>query len=212
MAFNEKGILTVISGFAGAGKGSIVNGLMEKHPDDYCLSISATTRKPREGEINGREYFFLSIDEFENKIRDNEFIEYARYVGNFYGTPKDYVLKMLRQDKNVILEIEVQGALNVKNAFPDALLLFVTPPDARILEERLIGRGTEEKDVVEKRMSRAYEEALLINNYDYFIVNDDLDLAINTTHNIIYDEKCKINRNNAFTEGLIQQLKKFKKE
>ena len=152
---NEKGILIVVSGFSGSGKGTLMKELMTRYPDTYALSISATTRSPREGEVDGREYFFVSKDEFEKMIAKGELIEYAKYVENYYGTPRDYVEKKLDEGKDVILEIEIQGALNVKKMFPDTLLLFVTPPSAEELKKRLVGRGTETMDVIESRMDRA---------------------------------------------------------
>ncbi|MBP3664263.1 MAG: guanylate kinase, partial [Tyzzerella sp.] len=168
-----KGILLVVSGFAGAGKGTLVNELLKQF-DNYALSISATTRKPRGQEVDGKEYFFKTTEEFEKMIAQGELIEYANYVGNYYGTPKAYVEQQLDAGKDVILEIEIQGALKVKEQFPQVLLLFVTPPSAAILKERLIGRGTETMDVVEKRMQRAAEEAEGLEAYDYIVVNDDL--------------------------------------
>ena len=159
MGMNEKGILIVVSGFSGSGKGTLMKELMTRYPDTYALSISATTRSPREGEVDGREYFFVSKDEFEKMIAKGELIEYAKYVENYYGTPRDYVEKKLDEGKDVILEIEIQGALNVKKMFPDTLLLFVTPPSAEELKKRLVGRGTETMDVIESRMDRACEEA-----------------------------------------------------
>ncbi|MFW5670296.1 MAG: guanylate kinase, partial [Acetivibrio ethanolgignens] len=141
---SKKGILTIISGFSGAGKGTLVKELVKKY--DYKLSISATTRSPRQGEEHGREYFFLTRDEFESMIEDNQLLEWAEYVGNYYGTPKAYVEEQLELGNHVILEIEIQGALKVKEQCPDALLLFVTPPSAQVLKERLIGRGTENMD------------------------------------------------------------------
>lgn len=169
----KQGILTVVSGFSGAGKGTLMKALLEKY--EYGLSISATTRAPREGEQNGREYFFLTKEQFEDMISKNELIEYAQYVGNYYGTPKKYVQQQLDAGKNVILEIEIQGALNVKKMFPDALLIFVTPPSAAELKSRLVGRGTEDMETINKRMKRAAEESKFMNSYDYIAVNDKLD-------------------------------------
>ena len=154
---NKKGVLTVVSGFSGAGKGTLMKALLEKY--EYGLSISATTRAPRDGELNGREYFFLSKEQFEEMIAKKELIEWAKYGDNYYGTPKAYVEEQLSVGKNVILEIEIQGALNVKEMFPDALLIFVTPPTAKELKERLIGRGTEDIATIEKRLTRALEES-----------------------------------------------------
>ena len=151
---NTHGILIVVSGFSGSGKGTIMKELLKRY-DNYALSISATTRAPREGETDGREYFFKTREEFEKMIAKEELIEYAEYVNNYYGTPRAYVEEQLTAGKDVILEIEIQGALKVKKKFPDTLLLFVTPPSAEELRKRLIGRGTETMEVIEQRMQRA---------------------------------------------------------
>ena len=148
---NNKGILIVVSGFSGAGKGTLMKRMLETY-DNYALSISMTTRKPREGERDGVEYFFTDKDTFERKISENQLIEYACYCENYYGTPREYVEKQLSAGKDVILEIEIQGALKVKAKHPDCLLVFVTPPSAQELERRLIGRGTESKEVIAKRL------------------------------------------------------------
>ncbi len=179
----KQGILTVVSGFSGAGKGTLMKALLEKY--EYGLSISATTRAPREGEQNGREYFFLTKEQFEDMISKNELIEYAQYVGNYYGTPKKYVQQQLDAGKNVILEIEIQGALNVKKMFPDALLIFVTPPSAAELKSRLVGRGTEDMETINKRMKRAAEESQFMNSYDYIAVNDKLDECVEELNDTI---------------------------
>lgn len=179
----KQGILTVVSGFSGAGKGTLMKALLEKY--EYGLSISATTRAPREGEQNGREYFFLTKEQFEDMISKNELIEYAQYVGNYYGTPKKYVQQQLDAGKNVILEIEIQGALNVKKMFPDALLIFVTPPSAAELKSRLVGRGTEDMETIDKRMKRAAEESKFMNSYDYIAVNDKLDECVEELNDTI---------------------------
>ena len=154
----QEGILIVVSGFSGSGKGTIMKELLQRY-DNYALSISATTRQPREGEVDGREYFFKTREEFEKMIAKDELIEYAKYVNNYYGTPKAYVQEQLHAGKDVILEIEIQGALKVKEKFPETLLLFVTPPTASELKKRLVGRGTESMEVIEQRMLRACEEA-----------------------------------------------------
>ena len=170
----EKGLLLVISGFSGAGKGTVVKRLLELH-NDYALSISATTRSPREGEQNGREYFFKSTEEFESMIDNSELIEYAKYVSNYYGTPKAYVEEQLEAGKNVILEIEIQGALNIKKMYPDAVLLFIMPPSAEELERRLVGRGTEDEATIKARLQRASDEAKGVENYNYIVINDKVD-------------------------------------
>lgn len=186
----KKGVLTVISGFSGAGKGTIMKELVQKYP--YFLSTSATTRKPREGEQNGREYFFHTREEFEQMIQDNELIEWAEYVGNYYGTPKKAVEQQLAEGKNVLLEIEMQGGMLVKEQFPEALLVFVTPPSADELKHRLIGRGTETKEEIERRLERAAEEVSYMKMYDYIVVNDELDEAVSRLHTIITNEGCRV--------------------
>ena len=210
MGMNEKGILIVVSGFSGSGKGTLMKELLTRYPDTYALSISATTRSPREGEVDGREYFFVSKDEFEKMIAKGELIEYAKYVENYYGTPRDYVEKKLDEGKDVILEIEIQGALNVKKMFPDTLLLFVTPPSAEELKKRLVGRGTETMDVIESRMDRACEEAEGMENYDYLIVNDSLDRCVEEMHSIIRGEYRRSSRNCEFMKEIKQDLERMK--
>ena len=200
-----KGILTVLSGFSGAGKGTAMKRLMEKY-DDYALSISATTRNPREGEVDGREYFFKSTEEFEKMIAQDELIEYARYVNHYYGTPRSYVEEQLENGKDVILEIEIQGALKVKEKFPDTLLVFITPPSAKELRRRLIGRGTESMEVIEQRLARAKEEAEGIDDYDCLIVNDDLESCVDELHSVIQNEKKKVARNGEFISKIRKEL------
>ena len=200
-----KGILTVLSGFSGAGKGTAMKRLMEKY-DDYALSISATTRNPREGEVDGREYFFKATEEFEKMIAQDELIEYARYVNHYYGTPRSYVEEQLENGKDVILEIEIQGALKVKEKFPDTLLVFITPPSAKELRRRLIGRGTESMEVIEQRLARAKEEAEGIDDYDCLIVNDDLESCLDELHSVIQNEKKKVARNGEFISKIRKEL------
>ena len=200
-----KGILTVLSGFSGAGKGTAMKRLMEKY-DDYALSISATTRNPREGEVDGREYFFKATEEFEKMIAQDELIEYARYVNHYYGTPRSYVEEQLENGKDVILEIEIQGALKVKEKFPDTLLVFITPPSAKELRRRLIVRGTESMEVIEQRLARAKEEAEGIDDYDCLIVNDDLESCVDELHSVIQNEKKKVARNGEFISKIRKEL------
>lgn len=205
-----KGILIVVSGFSGSGKGTIMKAMLAQYPETYALSVSATTRDPRPGEENGKEYFFISSEEFEKMIAKDELIEYARYVNNYYGTPRAYVEKMLDEGKDVVLEIEIQGALKVKKAFPDTLLLFVTPPDAYELKKRLVERGTETPEIIKSRMDRACEEAEGMDYYDYLIINDDLDACVKQMHEIIQGEHQKSSRNGAFIAQIKQDLLKLK--
>lgn len=202
---NKKGILIVVSGFSGAGKGTIMKELLKQY-DNYALSISATTRKPRPGEEEGREYFFKTVEEFEKMIAKDELIEYARYVDNYYGTPRAYVEEQLEAGKDVILEIEIQGALKVKEKFPETLLLFVTPPTAKELKHRLVGRGTETMDVIEFRMNRAKEEAEGMDKYDYLIVNDVLAECVEEVHRIIQGEHRRSFRNRQFMAQIKEEL------
>lgn len=202
----KKGILIVVSGFSGAGKGTLMKKLLEEY-DNYALSISATTREPRQGEVDGREYFFKTVDEFEKMIAQDELIEYAKYVSNYYGTPKAYVMEQLEAGKDVVLEIEIQGALKVKEKYPDTLLVFVTPPSAKELRNRLIGRGTETMDVIDSRMERAVEEAEGMEKYDYLVVNDDLDECLKEMHYIIQSEHAKAARNTKFISQIKEELK-----
>lgn len=206
MFMSERGILIVVSGFSGAGKGTIMKEIMRRY-DNYALSISATTRKPRSGEEEGREYFFKTVEEFEKMIAKDELIEYARYVDNYYGTPRAYVEEQLEAGKDVILEIEIQGALKVKENFPQTLLLFVTPPTAGELRERLKGRGTETEDVIDFRMNRAKEEALGMDRYDYLLINDMVDECVEEMHQIIRGEHRRSYRNMAFIERMKEELK-----
>lgn len=207
---NKKGVLIVLSGFSGAGKGTIVKKLLSTY-DNYALSISMTTRKPRPGEEHGREYFFVEKEVFEEHIAKDELVEYAQYVGNYYGTPKAYVEEQLANGKDVILEIEIQGALKIKERFPQALLLFVTTKSAKVLKERLVGRGTETLEVINDRMARAIEESKGMGEYEYIIVNDDLDICVEETHAIIQKAKAAAFRNEEFIKNIQQELKDLSK-
>lgn len=202
----NRGILAVVSGFSGSGKGTIMKELLQKY-DNYALSISATTRQPREGEMHGKEYFFLSKEEFEQLIKEEKLIEYAQYVGNYYGTPSSFVEEQRDAGKDVILEIEVQGALQVKEKFPDTVLLFVTPPSAEELASRLRRRGTETEEVITKRMEQAVTESTLMDKYDYLVVNDSLQEAVETMHNILQMEHYKMSRNEEFVTDIQNDLK-----
>lgn len=202
----NKGLLLVISGFSGAGKGTVMKEIMKKY-DDYALSISATTRLPREGEVDGREYFFKTVEQFKQMINENKLIEYANYVGNYYGTPKEYVENHLEAGKNVILEIEIQGALNIKKLYPDAVLMFIMPPDAKELENRLRGRGTEDEKTVHARLMRAAEESEGVEAYDYIVVNDDVTKCAERINDIVICEKSKASNNLDVINNIRRELK-----
>lgn len=204
----SKGILVVVSGFSGSGKGTVMKRLMEKY-DNYALSVSVTTRNPRPGEKDGEAYFFRTKEEFEQLIREDGLIEYAQYVENYYGTPRKYVEEQLSAGKDVILEIEIQGALKVKEKYPDTLLLFVTPPGARELKERLVGRGTETMEVIESRMKRAVEESEGMDQYDYLVINDDLDTCVKEMHRIIRAEHDRVCRNEEFISRIRKELEEL---
>ncbi len=184
----KKGALVILSGFSGVGKGTVAKRLVEKY--GYSLSVSATTRQPREGEVDGRDYFFKTEEEFRNLIDYNGFIEYARYVENFYGTPRKFVEDELNAGHNVILEIEVQGAFAIREQYEDALLIFITAPSAGEIKNRLIGRGTESEEVIAKRLSRAVEESEDMCQYDYIIVNDDLEVCVGQVHAVVPAQTC----------------------
>ena len=207
---NNEGILIVVSGFSGAGKGTLMKRLVEEY-EGYALSISATTRPPRPGEEDGREYFFLSREQFEKRIAEHALIEHAEYCGNYYGTPRDYVEKKLSEGRDVILEIEIQGALQVKKKFPETLLLFVTPPSVEILKKRLVGRGTETMAVIEARLLRAAEEAEGIDSYDYLIINDKIEECVETMHEIIKNEHVRAFRNVDFINNMKEGLRSLSK-
>lgn len=203
----KKGILTIISGFSGAGKGTLLNEMLKKY-NNYSLSISATTRKPREGEIDGKSYFFKTKEEFEDMIREDAFIEYASYVGNYYGTPKSYVMDKLEKGQDVILEIEIQGALKVKEKYPEAMLIFISTPNALSLKERLEGRKTENADQIKARLKRAAEEAGGMEKYDYILINDNLNEAVDNLHQLIQSQKSKVSYNINLIDIIKKDLEK----
>ena len=192
----NKGKLVVISGFSGAGNGTLMKALMKEYGDSYALSVSATTRNPRPGEMDGVDYFFVTKDKFEQMIAEDALIEYAQYVGNYYGTPKEYVQQQLDLGKNVILEIEIQGALKIKEKFPDTVLMFVTAPNANELKNRLVGRGTETPEVIAARLSRACEESMGMEKYDYLVINDTIENGISLIDRLICDERSGNKENN----------------
>ncbi len=203
------GLLIVMSGFSGAGKGTLMRRLLNDY-EDYCFSVSMTTRAPREGEVNGKDYFFVTKQAFEKTISENGLVEYAKYCDNYYGTPKAYVDEQLKKGKNVILDIEVQGALQIKEKFPDALMVFITPPSIDVLIKRLRARGTETEEAIKKRINQAKEEALCMDEYEYLVINDDLDTAIKQLDSIVKASKFSIKRNEKFIEEIRTELKETK--
>lgn len=203
---NEQGILVVVSGFSGAGKGTLMKALLDRY-ENYALSISETTRSPRQGEEHGREYFFVSEEQFKQAITDGALIEYAQYVNHYYGTPKDYVFNRMAEGKDVILEIEIQGALKVKERFPETLLLFIMPPSAEELKRRLVGRGTESMDVINARLRRAAVEADGMDSYDYILINDDIETCVAKMHELIQAQHNKTGNNREFITRIKEELK-----
>ena len=205
---SDKGVLTILSGFSGSGKGTVVKRLLEKY-DNYAVSVSVTTRKPRPGEEEGKAYFFRTQDEFDRMVREDAFLEYASCVDHSYGTPRSYVEENMEKGRDVILEIEMQGAMQVKKKMPDALLLFVTPPTAEELKRRLSGRGTETEDVIASRLKRAREEADGMENYDYLVINDTVEECVDTVHSLIQNQHLKMNANHDFVRKIRKELKEL---
>lgn len=204
---SHKGVLVVISGFSGAGKGTLMKELLKQYPN-YALSISATTRQPRPGELDGREYYFVTEDEFLRMVDQDQMIEYACYCGRYYGTPRTYVEHQMEEGKDVLLEIEIQGALQIKKKFPETILVFITTPTAEILKNRLVGRGTESPEVIEARLARAVEEAEGMDQYDYVLVNDDLAECTAQLHQVIQGQYHTEDQS-AFIVEMKEQLKAF---
>ena len=200
---NRKGLLLVVSGPSGAGKGTICKALLNKN-DQIKLSVSATTRKPRNGEVHGVNYFFIEKEEFTKMIENGEFLEHAQIYDNFYGTPKAAIIECLEKGQDVILEIEMQGARQIKEVYPEGVFIFVLPPSLEELKSRIVGRGTETKEEIEKRFSCAFEEINQIVNYDYFIVNEDIEKSVNDVEAIICAEKNKVIR---YKNNIIDKFK-----
>lgn len=200
----EKGLLIVLSGPSGVGKGTVCGALRE-HDTDIKYSVSATTRAPRAGEVDGVNYFFKTKEEFERMIREGEMLEHAHYVSNYYGTPRAYVEEMIGMGYDVILEIEVQGALQVKESFPEGVFIFLMPPSLNELRSRIEGRGTETEDLINSRMTVAKEEIDLMDKYDYVVENDEVELAVERIKSIVTAENCRKDR-------LIHQYKQLAEE
>lgn len=201
----RRGIVVIVSGFSGAGKGTVVRELMSRY-DNYALSVSMTTRAPRKGEEHGREYYFVTDEEFEALIASDGLLEHAGYCGHYYGTPRRFVEEKLDQGYDVILEIEMQGALQVRDRFPEALLLFIMPPSIDELRRRLAGRGTETSEIIEERMAKAREEALGIEQYDNIVINDDLEVCVKQLREVIEAARTAPCRNSEFIEDIKRQL------
>lgn len=192
--FKERGLLIVLSGPSGVGKGTVCRVLREEEDNNLQYSVSATTRKPREGEIEGVHYFFKTREQFEDMIEHKQLLEHAEFVGNYYGTPIEWVRETLEGGKDVILEIEVQGAFQVKERFPEAVFLFLAPPSLQELRNRLVGRGTESEEVIKQRLLVAREEIELMDAYDYVVTNDEVEKAIERIKAIVTAEHCKRER------------------
>lgn len=190
----EKGLLIVLSGPSGAGKGTICAALRDRMPN-LVYSVSMTTRQPRVGEQDGINYFFRTVDEFETLIKEDAFLEYARVYDNYYGTPKGYVMDLINEGKSVILEIDIQGAMKVKEQYSSGVFIYVVPPSLEVLSARLNGRGTDSSEVIDKRLSLATSELALAHQYDYIVVNDVLDDAVQKVQSILLAETCKASRN-----------------
>lgn len=194
MKLNERGLLVVMSGPSGVGKGTIRKALFQMRDNNFCYSVSMTTRKPRPGEVNGVDYFFVSREEFLESIRKGQLLEYAEFVGELYGTPLSYIEEKLSEGKEVIIEIEVQGALQVREKMPDAVFIFIVPPSKKALEDRLKNRGTENDSTIVQRLAKAEREYNLAYKYDYIVVNDDVYNAADRIYAIIRAEHAKTER------------------
>ncbi len=207
---DKKGNLIVLSGFSGVGKGKVSKMLVEKY--GYALSVSATTRSPREGEVHGREYYFLDKEEFLASVEKDGFIEYATYVDNYYGTPRAYVEERLSRGQSVILEIEVQGALSVKKQYPDAILIFITAPSVEELKDRLTGRGTEAEDVIRARLRTAVRESGYIDQYEYIVCNENgkVEECVDQIHHIVESRNMLVSNQKNFIHVLKEDLTDYR--
>lgn len=191
---SKRGMLIVLSGPSGVGKGTVRKALFSQPGNDFQYSVSMTTRQPRPGEVNGKDYFFVSKEEFEQHIREGQMLEYAKYVDNYYGTPLKYINDTLDEGKDVFLEIEVNGAMQVRSKCPDGVFIFLTPPDLMELRQRLIHRGTDSMEVINKRIHKAFGEIQMMQNYDYAVVNDQVDNAVTKIKDVIRSERLRVPR------------------
>lgn len=203
----EQGLLIVLSGPSGVGKGTVRKHLFEHYNNDFDFSISMTTRQQRVGEVEGVDYFFRTKEQFEQYIKEGRLLEYANYVGNYYGTPVDYVRQTMDEGRDVFLEIEVQGALKVKKRMPEGIFIFLSPPDLEELEWRIENRGTDKPEVIKQRMEKAREELKLIKYYDYVVENDSVDAAARKIRSIIESEHLKVERNIERFSKIIEEMK-----
>ena len=203
----EQGLLIVLSGPSGVGKGTVRKHLFEHYNNDFDFSISMTTREQRVGEVEGEDYFFRTHEQFEQYIKEGKLLEYANYVGNYYGTPIDYVRETMERGQDVFLEIEVQGALKVKKRMPEGIFIFLSPPDLEELEYRIENRGTDKPEVINQRMEKAVEELKLIKYYDYVVENDSVDAAARKIRSIIESEHLKVDRNIDRFSKIIEEMK-----
>lgn len=201
---SDRGLLIVLSGPSGAGKGTICSRLRAEMPN-LTYSVSMTTRQPRVGEVEGVNYFFRDKEEFEELLKEDAFLEYAKVYDNYYGTPKKHVMDLLDQGKSVLLEIDIQGAMQVKERYSDAIFIYIVPPSLMELSARLRGRATDSEEVIDKRLSLACSELALAHRYDYIVVNDDLDEATEKTASILRAESCKISRNKEKIQFIYKQ-------
>lgn len=199
------GLLVVMSGFSGAGKGTLLKRLLNDY-EEFVFSVSMTTRAPREGEVDGKDYFFVTKEKFEEEIEKDGFVEHATYCGNYYGTPKAYVEEQIKKGKSVILDIEVQGAMQIKEKYPDALMVFVIPPSIEVLLKRLRARGTETEEVIHRRIRQAKLESSQIGKYDYVVINDDLDTAVKEMRDIVLAQRFQPSRMEDFISGIRNEL------
>lgn len=203
-AKKDEGILLVVSGPSGAGKGTICNAIREKFPD-LCYSVSMTTRDPRKGEVEGESYFFRTNEQFEKLIEEDAFLEYAKVYDHYYGTPKKRALDMIGDGKSVLLEIDIQGAMQVKKRYPKGVFIYIVPPSLEILSDRLYGRGTDSEETIQKRLAQITSELAMAHQYDYIIVNDKLEDAVRKTSSILEAERCKLSRNEGQIETIFKQ-------